>query len=227
MKLLSLLFTLSLLVLSQTATAGWDRQRSTIVETAMQVGVNPFYQAAVAHVESRFKVVSKATSSKAAGLFQFTPGTWKEQLKRSGKHYGLSLSITRFNARANALMAAAHTQDNSTYLRRLLKRDPVPGELYSAHLLGKGGARKLLTANNNANAAALLPTAAKNNRPMFYTSKGKPRTVRQMRDFLNWKIVSLMEHYQGDIEEYQEEMMARDQPPVIFTDDITSLIVKL
>ena len=71
-------------------------------------------------------------------------------------------------------------RDNKDALEGTLGRDATGTDLYMAHFLGLGGAKKFLTtmqANPDASAAALFPAAARANRNVFYAANGQPRSL--------------------------------------------------
>lgn len=189
-----LLVLLSLLAFS--ANASYSTNSRTILLAAERVGVDPITQLAITQLESGFKHSAQNRSgSSAGGLFQITNQTWRGLIKKYGKLYGYDHRTSKYNARANALMAAHLTADNTTFIRKVLKRPPTPGEIYMAHLLGIGGAQKLFKAPRGKSAASLLPTSAAGNKRLFYTSTGKPRTVGQFRDYMNWKFAQTGEQF--------------------------------
>jgi len=87
-------------------------------------------------------------------------------------------------------MAAELARDNAAGLRTTLGREPQPAELYLAHFLGLGGAQKFLGAlesNPGQSAVALMPKAARANKPIFY-SGASPRSVGQVMDLMQDKV---------------------------------------
>lgn len=195
----TLLITL-LCLFAMNANASWSSHSRDIVMVADQVDVNATTLATLVHLESRFN--SKATNrySNAGGLTQFTNSTWRAMIKRYGHLYGYNHRTSKYNARANLLMAAHYMKEHQAALRKVLKREPIPGEIYMAHLLGLGGAIKLFKASSGRSAASVLPSAAAGNKRLFYTDKGKARTARQFRDYNNWVFASIGKNYTQDVE---------------------------
>jgi hypothetical protein len=166
--------------------------RPAIEQASADTGVSSSYLASLAQRESSFNPTAQADTSSARGLYQFTEGTWLATLAQHGDRLGLPGIANRIRTdRAGVLAlrdnpdlairaAALHTQDNAAGLRQVLGRDPTDAELYSAHFLGEGGARRLATADDGANAAALFPDAADANRSIFY-NEGRPRSVAEVR----------------------------------------------
>lgn len=194
-----LLVLLSLLAFS--ANASYSTNSRTIMLAAERVGVDPITQLAITQLESGFKhTVKNKHGSSAGGLFQITDQTWRGLIKKYGKLYGFDYRTSKYNARANALMGAHLTADNTAFIKKVLRRDPTPGEIYMAHVLGIGGAQKLFKASRGKSAVALLPTSAAGNKRLFYTSKGKPRTAGQFRDFMNWKFAKTGDMFVTDFD---------------------------
>ncbi len=156
--------------------------------------------------ESGYNPAAKASSSSAAGLYQFVEQTWLGALKRHGAKYGYGdyadliqgsgegrLSVTggearkavmalRLDPRAASLMAGELASDNSAYLRGRVGRDPTAGELYAAHFLGPKGSGDLIEAHRSrpgAAAAGLFPDAAAANPSIFYRD-GRPASVAEV-----------------------------------------------
>lgn len=166
----------------------FDTHAETFLSAAEAVEVDAAVLAAFAYKESKFSRSAQSQKSSAGGLFQFTDRTWRSMLKRHGDKHGLSLRASKYDPVANTLMAAELLAFNENYLRGILKREPTIGELYLAHLLGEGAVKTLLLSKGTRKAANVLPRAARNNKPIFYTDKGKARTINQVRDYLNWKM---------------------------------------
>lgn len=97
----------------------------------------------------------------AFGPFQFTEGTWRDQIQR---HPELGLTEQdRFNPAAQGRVAVTFTRDNQAALRGALNRAPTPGELLLAHRFGAQGAISLLNTPRGSSVAAALPAAVKAN----------------------------------------------------------------
>lgn len=154
------------------------------------VGFDYLYRVAVR--ESSLNPKAKAATSSAAGLFQFIEQTWLEAVRKFGPAHGLGayaadiavgengrLAVSdparrkeildlRFDPEKAAALAGELARENQGALERTLGRAVDAAELYAAHFLGAGGAKTLLSADAAADAAALLPAAAKANRHVFY-----------------------------------------------------------
>lgn len=129
-------------------------------------------------IESRGKPRAKAPSSSALGLFQFINDTWIGTTKKhrpdlfKGRTQAQVLAL-RTSPSVCIELGARFTEDNAEGLGS----GYTDGDLYLAHFLGLGGARKLFRAKPDASAAALAgPKAVKAN-PTILSGK----TVAQVR----------------------------------------------
>jgi hypothetical protein len=159
---------------------------SAISTAASLTGVSARYLTATAARESAFDPEAQAGTSSAAGLYQFIESTWLETLSRNAGRLGLEREAglaredalaLRFDPQLSALLAGALTAENSDLLAARLGRPPTEGELYSAHVLGAGGAAQLARAaqkSPEASVAQLFPAAARANHALFHDDAGRP-----------------------------------------------------
>ncbi|ACG77587.1 putative lytic transglycosylase [Phenylobacterium zucineum HLK1] len=182
-----------------------------IVEAAIDraskaTGVDFSFLMKTAHRESGFNPTARASTSSAAGLFQFVEQTWLQTLKTHGSKYGYAryaelisqgadgryrvegkearraVMDLRLDPHAASLMAGELASDHASYLKGRTGRTPTAGELYAAHFLGPQGSAKLIEAvqaRPGASAAALFPDAARANKSIFYR-EGRPATVSEV-----------------------------------------------
>ncbi len=180
----------------------------TIAVAAQRTGTSFRYLFDQARIESGFRPQARATTSSAAGLYQFTRQTWLATLERYGAEHGFSWAVDliektpggryrvtdpaqreqifrlRFDPDAAALMAGELAGDNAAHLADVLGHAPEPVDLYLAHFLGADGARKFLTAwqtDPQQAAAPLLPEAARANPGIFFAPDGSARSVDAIR----------------------------------------------
>jgi hypothetical protein len=194
--------------------AGSPDVRAAIARASQRTGVDFQYLLAQAKLESSLDPSARAGTSSAAGLYQFTNGTWLKTLDEHGADHGLDwasaaiaggrvdpamraqVMALRYNPDASALMAAELANDNKTELTGVLGREPDSAELYLAHFLGVGGAGQFLSAlnqNPGQSAAAILPKAAGANRGIFYDGSGAPRSVAGVMELLRGRVSAAME----------------------------------
>ncbi|RZK00409.1 MAG: lytic transglycosylase domain-containing protein [Novosphingobium sp.] len=188
--------------------------RAAIARAAQATGVDFNYLLAQAKIESSLNPGAKAPTSSAAGLYQFTNGTWLRTLEKHGGDHGMGwadgmidggrvndpsarsqIMAMRYDADTSALMAAELANDNKADLTAVLGREPDAAELYMAHFLGSAGAREFLTAlqaNPGQSAAAILPKAAAANRGIFFDG-GVPRSVAGVMELMRTKVSNAME----------------------------------
>ena len=188
--------------------------RAAIVRAAETTGVDFDYLLAQAKIESSLDPAARAQTSSAAGLYQFTGGTWLATLDRHGASHGLGwagaaidggrvsdpglraqIMALRYDPSASALMAAELASDNRGELQAALGREPDPAELYLAHFLGAAGAKTFLgalTTDPAQSAAALMPQAAGANRTIFFDGAA-PRSLGGVMELIRGKVASAME----------------------------------
>jgi hypothetical protein len=200
---------------SATATAGAASSRAQIAgaikQAANTTGTSFQYLLATAKMESDFNPKAAASTSSAAGLFQFIGQTWLGTVKEAGAQLGYgqySDAITKSSSgdysvsdpakktaimqlrddpAASSAMAGVLTQSNSFKLTGLIGRRPTDSELYMAHFMGVSGAGKLITNaedNPQASGARMFPNAAAANRSIFYDSSGHARSVSEVYSVL-------------------------------------------
>lgn len=182
---------------------------SNIRSASRETGVSFDYLMAQAKKESAMTSDAKSQVSSAAGLFQFTKGTWLQLVKLHGEKYGLGayanlihktsrgeytvsdpetrqhiLSLRKDPA-LSSLIAGEYAKDNRHWLEKSLGRKVGSTELYLAHFLGPAGAVKLLKAradNPEQAAADLVPQAAAKNQTMFYEADHSAQSVASVYD---------------------------------------------
>lgn len=178
---------------------------AAIRRASSATGVDADFLVRTARRESAMNPSARASTSSAAGLFQFIEQTWLGTVKSHGaKHgYGQYADLIyrggdgrwrvegsarnvvldlRFDPQAASTMAAELTASNAAYLRGRSGREPGAGDLYAAHFLGPAGAAQLMDAMDRrpgASAAGLFPEAAAANRSIFYRD-GRPATVAEV-----------------------------------------------
>lgn len=182
-----------------------------IVEAAIDraskaTGVDFGFLMKTAGRESSYNPRAQASSSSAAGLFQFVEQTWLSTLKQHGSKHGYAryaeliakgsdgryrvsgaearraVMDLRLDPHAASLMAGELTSDHASYLKGRVGRSPTAGELYAAHFLGPQGSAKLIEAMQTrpaASAASLFPDAARSNKSIFYR-EGRAATVGEV-----------------------------------------------
>lgn len=192
-----------------------ERAVAAVKQASDKTGVDFSYLLSQAKQESGLNASAKASTSSATGLFQFIDQTWLRTVKSHGAEHGLGNYADKITVNANgiaqvsnpvdkrailalrknpevaSLMAAELANENKESLQRTVGGDIGATDLYMAHFLGAGGARKFLrTMNNNPNetAANILPSAASANKNVFFDSKtGKARSVTEVYAFFDKK----------------------------------------
>lgn len=179
----------------------------SLAEASRRSGVDFRFLVAQADMESGLDTTARATTSSAAGLFQFIEQTWLGLMRDHGARLGLGelaraietdhtgrlrvadartrqqLLDLRHDGRIAADLGAEYARGNAERLEGVLGRRAQPVEIYLAHFLGPGGAAQFLKAraeNGARSAASLLPAAAEANRAVFYERNGAARSLDQV-----------------------------------------------
>lgn len=128
------------------------------------------------YIESRYNP-NAVSSTNCKGLFQFSLGTWK-----------LFGRGDRLDPVENTDAAIKLANANYLDMKKRLKRDPKPGEVYMAHNLGSYGASRLLLSPPLTPVSKALIGSKPQYNPL-YLMKGKVPTTagdavsRYMKDF--------------------------------------------
>jgi hypothetical protein len=174
---------------------------------SVKTGSDFDYLLGTAMRESGLDSQAKSKGSSAMGLFQFIEQTWLGLVKRYGERHGLTdfakaihdsgnghftvasketraaILALRKNPELSALMAGESANKIKQNLECSLGREVCGGELYAAHFLGEGNAKRLIALNDKKPgciAADEFPDAARANRNIFYNTDGTPKTVREV-----------------------------------------------
>jgi Transglycosylase SLT domain len=196
----------------------------TVERAAKVAGLDPAYVMALADKESGFDPDVRAKTSSAVGLFQFLEATWLHVLSEHAAKHGyheVAAAITVTGGRPSvapeardwvldlrrdpylsALMACEMAKDASERLAKVTNGELQDADLYLAHLLGTGGAArmlKLVETKPSQKAHAAFPQAAKANRSLFAAKgskkKKKAMTVAELRARITGMMQSRLERY--------------------------------
>ena len=147
------------------------------------------YLQSVALMESGGKADAQASTSSAAGLFQFTKGTWEEISKRMGKDWK---EQDRFDPQKSAQAAEYLTNLNKSQIEKSIGREATAKDLYMGHFLGGGGASNFLKemSKNPSRSAAEVAgeAAAQANKSIFYKQDGTARSLQEVYDLMGSKM---------------------------------------
>ena len=173
-----------------------------------------------AEIESGLNPNATASTSSAAGPFQFVNGTWLRMVEKYGDNVGLSdqaaalrdntldaagkadLLALRTDVAISGKMAAHFALDNAKALASSGLSNIGPTELYLAHFLGAGGAKEFLAgmqANPSGSAAEVLPAAARSNTNVFFAN-GVPRSFSEIYNRFAQKFAGVPAPLAGGVE---------------------------
>lgn len=183
-----------------------DSTTRVIRQAARETGTDFNFLLRTAARESNFDSDAQASTSSAAGMYQFIEQTWLGVMQRHGAEHGhgdAAQSITsnasghltiadpaerervldlRFDPETAARMAGELASENAQVIQSRLGRPASGGELYVAHFLGAQGAAGLIAAAESSpsiRADELFPQAARANRPIFYDG-ARPKSASEV-----------------------------------------------
>ena len=189
-------------------------RHSELVDATIVAGrranVSDGYLVHLALVEGGLRETANAATSSASGPFQFIDQTWLSVVSKYGAMCGLADLAHKIESRhgvyyvknaevrrhilalrkdpyLSSFLAAQLTKENALFLRQALKREPLEGDLYVAHILGPNDAVRLIMTTSTdptRSAASMFPTAARANYAVFYQPDGRPRSVSELYEYL-------------------------------------------
>ena len=169
---------------------GAQGMRAMIEAAAKLVGTDPASVMQIIAMESGFNPQARAGTSSAAGLGQFTSGTWKEYMGKYASKYGIDPNTPPTDPKASAIMTALMLKDNMQSLGQKTGGQAGVTEAYLGHFLGNGGASKFLTSMKQSPdlpAAQAMGKAAESNRSIFYDGN-RPRSYTEIYALLDKRI---------------------------------------
>jgi hypothetical protein len=180
--------------------------KKIIEESAKKVGTDPAMMTTFAALESGLNPNAKASTSSATGLFQFIKSTWNQQLSQHGQKYGLSKDTSPTDPVASSLLGSEYVKANSKYLEKV-KPNPNINDLYLAHFLGGGGARKFLTTSPEEYGSRVFPEAANANKSIFFEG-GMPLTISQIYKKIEAKVRKAAQSYGISLPNFSSDLTA-------------------
>ena len=140
----------------------------TIARKAQQEGIDPSIALTIAQMESDFSHTAMPPIGKdgkrlssAHGLYQVLDGSWKRL--GGGNRNDINEQIR---------IGFKHMKEAERYIKKNIGRDLKPHEHYLGHLLGSGGATKVLKADPNANLIDIVRSYDKENANAIVKNNG-------------------------------------------------------
>lgn len=184
----------------------FDSVKADVYHASVTTGVDMTELIAIGSLESKLQPKAKNPSSTAAGVLQYTNGTWKHKRKQYAKELGIPANVHQSNQKANLLIGGMDLQETKERLiaRTWLTEETLTlGDVYLSHFLGEDGAVKVINSNSYKPINQIVSIHRGNN--YYYKPNGKYRTAREMRQHMNQLVNEEIKVYQLAITEYQIE----------------------
>ena len=156
-----------------------------VIQGAKIVGVDPQLMLQIAKAESAFGTNTVNPHSRAQGIFQIIPSTWKSHFNQFDSKYGIPKNDPH-DVLSASIFSAAYIKD---VLTKVLGRAPNATEVYLMYVFGPGGGRNLIRSyeqNSSQLSFAVqsrIPSGwsqIKANKEYFYDSRtGRPKTLAE------------------------------------------------
>lgn len=161
---------------------GLDNNKDLIISAAGMVGVDPGLAMTMAQLESNYVSSARPGTSRAQGLYQIVPATWRDLVKKYGHRFGIASNTPVTDPRANTLMGLSYIKENADGLLETFPNRKLSHlDLYLAHFLGLNGARRFLKANDNEPVSKHVSSAAWNaNQPVFRQYLGRNKLGKEL-----------------------------------------------
>jgi len=121
------------------------KPEQAIEQAAKLTGVDKDTLMAFAKIESGLNPSAKPSTSRAAGLFQIVPNTWKGLMSKYGAMYNIPSDAKPENSYYNAILAAEYAKENlsklGNYKEAKLEESTA---MYLAHHFGVSGANNII-----------------------------------------------------------------------------------
>lgn len=182
-KLFGLLFLFLITTFQSNAYANtnWNKVKDDISLAAYLTDFPAEELAAVAFVESSFRVKAKSPGSSASGLTQITSPTWAYLLEKYGPDFNIKEGTSPFDPRANSIMAAMYLTEIKDIMSYHLKRETTLIETYLGYKFSPYRAVRMLKSNPNTPLLYFYPEAAERNEAVYYHKDGSLKTIADVK----------------------------------------------
>lgn len=166
--------------------------------------LDPMLLLAIGNIESGLDPLAKASTSSAAGLFQFIDSTWLNLLLKYGPKWKTTVTgwnkemikNLKFDPVVSTLMMGELVHENKVYLAtKMPGYEPTNSMLYLAHFFGPSAALRFLTylkASPDSPACDMFKSEAKANPSVFYkvpSLRLKPKTYEEINQWVNKRLL--------------------------------------
>ncbi len=183
----------------------FDQIKGDLYHASVTAGISMAELTALGSLESKLRVKAKNPHSTAAGVLQYTNGTWKSKKKLYSKELGIKPNAHQYDVKANLLIGAKDLQETKKNIienTHLTNETIRLGDLYMSHFAGSGASIKIINSYSHKPIDQIIKLH-KGNRPYYYKPNGKVRTAREFRQFMDQIAQAELKVYEQRIVNYQ------------------------
>lgn len=183
----------------------FDQIKGDLYHASVTAGISMAELTALGSLESKLRVKAKNPHSTAAGVLQYTNGTWKSKKKLYSKELGIKPNAHQYDVKANLLIGAKDLQETKQKLieKTHLTNETIRlGDLYISHFTGSGAAIKIINSYSHKPINKIIKLH-KGNERYYYKPNGQIRTAREFRQFMDQITQAELKVYERRIVRYQ------------------------
>ena len=183
----------------------FDQIKGDLYHASVTAGISMAELTALGSLESKLRVKAKNPHSTAAGVLQYTNGTWKSKKKLYSKELGIKPNAHQYDVKANLLIGAKDLQETKQKLieKTHLTNETIRlGDLYISHFLGEDGGVKVINSYSHKPLNQIVKLH-KGNYRYYFKPNGKVRTAREFRQFMDQIAQAELKVYEQHIVNYQ------------------------
>ena len=195
----------------------FDQIKGDLYHASVTAGISMAELTALGSLESKLRVKAKNPHSTAAGVLQYTNGTWKSKKKLYSKELGIKPNAHQYDVKANLLIGAKDMQETKKMLidKTHLTNETIRlGDIYILHFVGESGGLALINSYSHKPINQIVKLHKGNSR-YYYKPNGQVRTAREFRLFMDQIAQTELKVYEQRIVKYQMKQFFRDIKQVV------------
>ena len=190
-----------------------------VIEGAHRVGVDPQMMIQIVRAESAYGTMTVSGTSRAQGIFQIVPDTWRSHYLQFKRKYGIPVNSPNDPLSAS-IFSAAYAKDILIPRVKKVKPDANAADLYMMYVFGPGGGTALLKdLMTNPNQATIAthsrrsygPSQIRANKAYFYRKDGSAKTVAETYQTAVERVTMSREEEELLVNEYGRQIIGNSE----------------